>query len=144
MSSGRRWAQRAQAFFDRYGPRSIVLTRFVPMVRTFTPIVAGAGRMGHRTFGVYNVIGGALWGTGVTVLGALLGRITFVRNNIELILVGVVLVSLAPIAVELIRARRRARRFYACPVPATATRYPAPRTVSITVRPYGWSIFFRR
>ncbi|WP_426514752.1 DedA family protein [Dactylosporangium sp. McL0621] len=101
---------RAQEFFDRYGARSIVLARFVPIVRTFTPIVAGASRMRYRTFSLYNVIGGALWGTGVTLLGYFLGQIAFVRSNIEFILIGIVALSVVPIAVELLRARARARR----------------------------------
>ncbi|GAA2350384.1 hypothetical protein GCM10010170_039900 [Dactylosporangium salmoneum] len=100
---------RAQEFFARYGPRSIVLARFVPIVRTFTPIVAGASRMHYRVFTLYNVIGGALWGTGVTLLGYYLGQIEFVRSNIELILVGIVALSVVPIAIELLRARARAR-----------------------------------
>jgi membrane-associated protein len=98
---------KAQEFFARYGARSIVLARFVPIVRTFTPIVAGASHMHYRTFVLYNVIGGCLWGTGVTVLGYFLGQITFVKSNIELILVGIVVVSVVPIAIELLRARRR-------------------------------------
>ncbi|MFD0577140.1 DedA family protein [Dactylosporangium darangshiense] len=100
---------RAQEFFDRYGPRSIVLARFVPIVRTFTPIVAGASHMQYRTFSLYNVIGGALWGTGVTLLGYFLGQVEFVKANIELILVGIVALSVVPIVVELLRARARAR-----------------------------------
>ncbi|MFB9442994.1 VTT domain-containing protein [Dactylosporangium vinaceum] len=101
---------RATEFFARYGPRSIVLARFVPIVRTFTPIVAGASRMHYRTFSLYNVIGGSLWGTGVTVLGYFLGQVTFVKSNIELILIGIVVLSVVPIAVELLRGRARARR----------------------------------
>ncbi|MEU0556704.1 VTT domain-containing protein [Dactylosporangium sp. NPDC006015] len=101
---------KAQEFFERHGARSIVLARFVPIVRTFTPIVAGASRMHYRTFIVYNVLGGILWSCGVTVLGYFLGQVTFVKDNIELILIGIVVVSVAPIAVELLRARSRARR----------------------------------
>ena len=100
---------RAQGFFDRYGARSIILARFVPIVRTFTPIVAGASRMHYRSFLSYNVIGGAGWATGVTVLGYFLGQVAFVRSNIELILVGIVVLSVVPIGVELLRGRRRAR-----------------------------------
>lgn len=105
----REYLNRAEAFFDRYGSRSIVLARFVPIVRTFTPIVAGASHMHYRRFLAYNMIGGVLWGTGVTVLGYFLGQVSFVRSNIEFILIGIVVVSVVPVLVELIRARRRAR-----------------------------------
>ena len=81
----------------------------MPIVRTFTPIIAGASRMHYRRFSAYNVAGGILWGCGVTVLGYYLGRIAFVRSNIEWILAAIVLVSVVPVGVELIRARRRAR-----------------------------------
>ncbi|MBE1485941.1 DedA family protein [Plantactinospora soyae] len=101
---------KAHEFFEKYGARSIVLARFVPIVRTFTPIVAGVSGMRYRTFVIYNVIGGVLWGTGVTVLGFFLGQIPFVKENIELILIGIVFVSVVPIAVELLRARLAARR----------------------------------
>ncbi|MFD4768443.1 DedA family protein [Streptomyces niveus] len=102
--------EKANAFFERYGPRSIVLARFVPIVRTFTPVIAGVGAMRYRTFVVFNVIGGTLWGVGVTVLGYFLGQIDFVKTNIELILIAIVVVSLLPIAIEYARTRRRARR----------------------------------
>jgi membrane-associated protein len=98
---------RAATFFDKYGARSIVLARFVPIVRTFTPIVAGASRMRYRKFLMFNVLGGVLWGCGVTILGYFLGQVAFVKSNIEFILVGIVLVSLIPVIVELIRGRRR-------------------------------------
>ncbi|MFJ9519590.1 DedA family protein [Kitasatospora sp. NPDC101801] len=102
--------EKAAAFFDRHGPKAIVLARFVPIVRTFTPIVAGVSRMNYRTFVVYNVVGGVLWGAGVTVLGYFLGQIPFVRDNIEAILIAIVLVSVIPVVVELLRARRAAQR----------------------------------
>ncbi|MFJ6824159.1 DedA family protein [Streptomyces niveus] len=102
--------EKANAFFERYGPRSIVLARFVPIVRTFTPVIAGVGAMRYRTFVVFNVIGGTLWGVGVTVLGYFLGQIDFVKTNIELILIAIVVVSLLPIGVEYARARRGTRR----------------------------------
>lgn len=100
---------RARGFFARHGARSIVLARFVPIVRTFTPIVAGASHMHYRTFLIYNMIGGTLWGCGVTILGYFLGQVGFVRSNIELILIGVVVLSVIPIGVELLRGRRRGR-----------------------------------
>jgi membrane-associated protein len=101
---------KAQDFFERYGARSIVLARFVPIVRTFTPIVAGVSRMNYRTFVIYNVAGGVLWGTGVTVLGYFLGQVPFAKANIEYMLIGIVFVSVLPIALELIRGWLTARR----------------------------------
>src|SRR3954465_10224592 len=74
---------RAREFFAKYGARSIVLARFVPIVRTFTPIVAGASHMRYRTFLVFNVLGATAWGCGVTILGYFLGQVAFVRSNIE-------------------------------------------------------------
>lgn len=101
---------RAQEFFDKYGARSIVLARFVPVVRTFTPIIAGASHMNYRIFVTYNVIGGLLWGSGVTILGYYLGQVEFVKNNVEIMLIAIVLVSLIPIVVELALAHRRRGR----------------------------------
>ncbi|PWU51667.1 hypothetical protein DLE60_32080 [Micromonospora globispora] len=100
--------QRTNDFFARYGARSIVLARFVPIVRTFTPIIAGVSRMHYRTFLIYNMLGGALWGIGVTVLGYFLGQIAFVKSNIEFILLGIVVISVVPIGIQLLRSRRHA------------------------------------
>lgn len=99
--------EKANAFFGKYGPRSIVLARFVPVVRTFTPIVAGVSAMHYRTFVLFNVIGGTLWAVGVTVLGYFLGQIDFVKIHIELILIAIVALSVIPLAVEYLRTRRR-------------------------------------
>ncbi|GIJ22675.1 DedA family protein [Micromonospora lutea] len=101
---------KAHDFFEKYGARSVVLARFVPIVRTFTPIVAGVSRMNYRTFVTYNIVGGILWGTGVTVLGYFLGQVPFVKANIEFILIGIVGLSVLPIAVELLRAWLAAKR----------------------------------
>ncbi|MFI1994148.1 DedA family protein [Actinoplanes sp. NPDC020271] len=101
---------RARDFFAKYGARSIVLARFVPIVRTFTPIVAGASHMRYRRFLLFNVIGGTLWACGVTILGYFLGQIAFVKSNIEFILIGIVAVSVIPIAVEFLRSRKRTAR----------------------------------
>jgi membrane-associated protein len=102
--------QRAQEFFDRHGPKTILLARFVPIVRTFAPLVAGAGSMKYRTFVAYNVIGGLAWSVGVTTLGFYLGEVKWVRNNIETSLIAIVALSLLPVAFELLRHRRAARR----------------------------------
>jgi membrane-associated protein len=101
--------EKTHAFFERYGARAIILARFVPIVRTFITVMAGVGRMDFRTYAAYSAIGGVLWGTGVTLLGYYLGNIDFVRKHIELMLVLVVALSLIPIGLEILRARRTAR-----------------------------------
>lgn len=100
---------RAQEFFDRHGPRTIVLARFVPIVRTFAPVTAGVARMNYRTFLTYNIVGGVLWGVGVTTLGYFLGQVELIEANIEFVLIAIVGMSFVPIAIELLRGRRRAR-----------------------------------
>lgn len=102
----REYVERAELFFAEHGARTIVLARFVPIVRTLAPVMAGAARMPYRTFVLFNVIGGVLWGVGVTLLGYFLGQIAFVHDNIELIIIAIVAVSLIPAALELRRARR--------------------------------------
>ncbi|WP_250285499.1 MULTISPECIES: VTT domain-containing protein [unclassified Frankia] len=102
--------EKAHDFFERYGPRSVILARFVPIVRTFTPIVAGVSGMNYRLFVTFNIIGGLLWGTGVTVIGYFLGKVEFVAHNVEKIFIGIVLLSVIPIGFELLRARRRGGR----------------------------------
>jgi membrane-associated protein len=101
---------KAHDFFEKYGPKSLVLARFVPVVRTFTPIIAGVSGMKYRPFLIFNVIGGVLWGAGVTLLGSWLGKIEFVHKNIELILILIVLVSVVPIMIEFLRARSAAKK----------------------------------
>jgi membrane-associated protein len=93
-------------FFEKYGNRAIVLGRFVPIVRTFITVSAGVAQMPAKRYLTYSLIGGVAWAAGVTLLGAVLGQFAFVRNNIEMILILVVFVSLIPILVELVRARR--------------------------------------
>ncbi len=98
---------RANRFFDRYGAKTIVLARFVPIIRTFAPIVAGIGTMKYRTFVTFNIVGGLLWGAGVTSLGYYLGEISAVRNNIEIAIVAIVVISVLPMLIEVIRHRSR-------------------------------------
>jgi membrane-associated protein len=102
--------EQTNAYFDKYGGRTIVIARFVPFVRTYAPVAAGVGRMHYRHFVSYNVIGAFLWGVGVTVLGYFLGQITFIKDNIELILVAIVALSLVPVVIEVLRARRNGKK----------------------------------
>ena len=105
------YVDRSHDFFERYGARTIVLARFVPIVRTFAAVMAGASRMRFRTFAIYSVVGGVLWGAGMIALGYYLGHIPFVRNTleplIEPILIVVVVLSMVPAAIGLLRSRRR-------------------------------------
>jgi len=101
------YVERSREFFDRYGARTIVIARFVPIVRTLAPVMAGVSRMNYRTFVFFNVIGGIAWGVSVTTLGYFLGQVEFVHDNLEPIILGIVALSVLPIAVELLRARRR-------------------------------------
>ena len=103
------YVDKTYAFFDKHGPKAIVLARFVPIVRTFITVIAGVGKMDYRTYTIYSVLGGILWGAGVTSLGYALGGVDFVREHIEVILLAIVGISLVPIGVELLRSRGRRR-----------------------------------
>jgi membrane-associated protein len=102
--------EKAQRFFDKHGAKTIVLARFVPIVRTFAPIVAGVSTMRYRTFVTYNIVGGALWAIGITLLGYFLGQVDVVEQNLEVTLALIVGISLLPMAIELLRARAEAKR----------------------------------
>lgn len=99
--------EKTQGFFDKYGNRAIVMARFVPIVRTFITVMAGVGRMEPKRYFTYSLVGGVAWAAGVTVLGYFLGQFQVVRDNIELMLILIVLISVLPIIVEVIRARRQ-------------------------------------
>jgi membrane-associated protein len=104
------YVERSEAFFERHGPKAVVLARFVPIVRTFCPIVAGVSRMHYRTFVRFNVIGGVVWAVGFTQLGFWLGRVfPGIADRLELAIVVIVLFSLVPIGVEILRHRRRTK-----------------------------------
>ncbi len=101
------YVDQAEAFFARHGSKSIVLARFVPIVRTFAPIVAGVSKMHYRTFVKFNIIGGAIWAIGFTLLGYWLGKsFPWFGKNIEYAVLLIVLISLIPVALEFIRHRR--------------------------------------
>ncbi len=99
--------EKTQAFYDRHGGKTIVLARFVPIVRTFAPFVAGVGKMHYPTFLWFNVVGGLLWVGLCTVAGYFFGNIEAVKKHFELVVIGIVLVSVLPLAWEWWAARRR-------------------------------------
>jgi membrane-associated protein len=106
----KRNVDRAKAYFDKNGPRTIILARFIPVIRTFTPIVAGVGQMNYRKFVTYNVVGGVLWGGGVTVAGYLLGESIPDIDRWLLPIIGViVMVSFLPVILEVLKMRRHSK-----------------------------------
>jgi membrane-associated protein len=101
---------RAQEFYEKYGAKTIILARFVPIVRTFAPFVAGVGRMSYPKFFAYNVIGGVAWVLICVLAGVLFGQREFVKKNFELVIVAIVVISVLPMAIEFLRARRAAKQ----------------------------------
>ena len=106
----RQHLDRAHAFFEKYGGMAVVLTRFVPIIRTFVPFVAGAGAMRYPTFALYNVAGGVLW-VGICLgAGYLFGNVPVVKNNFSLVALGIVAVSMIPMLVEWMKHKRKGQR----------------------------------
>ena len=103
----RAYLDRAHAFFETYGGKAVILGRFVPIVRTFVPFVAGAAQMTSASFVLYNLVGAAAW-VGLCVgAGLLFGNVPIVKNNFSLVTIGIVFVSVLPVLVEFVRQRRR-------------------------------------
>jgi membrane-associated protein len=101
----RKALDRAHAFYERHGGKTIVITRFVPIIRTFAPFVAGVGSMTHTRFQLFNIAGGVLWVASLLYAGFFFGNIPFIRNNLTLVIFGIVGLSVAPVALEYLRHR---------------------------------------
>ena len=121
--------KRTNAFFDRFGALAVIVARFVPVVRTFAPVAAGVGRMNRRRYAIYNLIGGLLWGGGLTFAGYLLGNIppvaNFVTKYIDLVLLAVVVLTALTALVHYLQGVIRARRHPS----------PIPTEAEVTLRP---------
>ncbi len=104
----KRHLDRTHAFFEKYGGKTIIIARFVPIVRTFAPFVAGAGDMSYRRFMAYNVIGAVLWVVLCTLAGYFFGNLPFVKKNFSVVILGIIIVSILPAVVEFWREWRRA------------------------------------
>ena len=102
--------ERTHDFYERYGGKTIILARFVPIVRTFAPFVAGMGRMTYRKFMLYNVVGGIVWVASFLLLGWKFGNLESVRKNFTLVILAIIVISILPGVFEFIREWRRARR----------------------------------
>ena len=106
----REYLEKTHRFFEKYGGKTIILARFVPIVRTFAPTVAGVGKMPYRKFLAYNVVGGVLWVLGMTSVGYFLGRtVPNIEKHLHVVVAVVIVVSFLPLVNEWIQARRRAR-----------------------------------
>ena len=100
------YVDKTHAFFEKYGARAIILARFVPIVRTFITAIAGVAKMDFRKYAIYSTIGGVLWAGIITLAGYYLGNFTIIKDNIEIVLILVVLISIIPIIIEYIKHRR--------------------------------------
>jgi len=103
------YLEKTHAFFEKHGGKAIFLARFVPIVRTFAPFVAGIGKMSYSYFATYNVVGGITWVALFTLLGYFFGNIPFVKKNFEFVIIAIILISVVPMFVEWYKARREAR-----------------------------------
>jgi membrane-associated protein len=103
------YLDKTHAFFEKHGGKAIFLARFVPIVRTFAPFVAGIGRMSYGYFATYNVVGGITWVVVFTLLGYFFGNIPFVKKNFELVIVAIIVISVVPMFVEWWKARRESK-----------------------------------
>jgi membrane-associated protein len=101
------YLKKTEQFYERYGNKTIVLARFVPIVRTFAPFLAGVGRMNYRTFGLYNAFGAALWVVSLVGAGHLFGEVPFVKQNFEFVILAIIIISLLPPVIEVLRERGR-------------------------------------
>jgi len=109
----------AKAFYERHGGKAIVLARFMPLVRTFTPFVAGVSRMGYRRFAFYNVIGGVAWVASMTLAGYWLGQFPLVKQHFEKVIILIVLVSISPLVIGVLKSWLTRRRAKALKEPVT-------------------------
>ncbi|CAG7607533.1 VTT domain-containing protein [Leucobacter soli] len=117
--------ERTHAFFEKHGPKAIIIARFLPIFRAFVPAAAGVGHMSYRSFVVYNAIGALLWGVGVTLIGYFLGQIPFVQEYSEIFIIVLVLIPGIPILIELWRAFSAGRRRRREAAAAAAASEPA-------------------
>jgi membrane-associated protein len=106
----REYLEKTQAFYDKHGGKTIILARFIPIVRTFAPFVAGIGTMRYPRFLAYNVVGAVIWVTGFVWLGYAFGNIPAVKERFSLVILGIIFVSVLPIALEMFKGWKSGRR----------------------------------
>jgi len=106
----REYIERTDAFFEKHGGKTIIIARFIPIIRTFAPFVAGVGTMPYRRFILFNVVGGICWVTIALFSGYFFGNIPFVKNNFSMVILGIVVVSLIPVVTALVKNKVAAKR----------------------------------
>lgn len=99
------YLDKTQSFYEKYGPKTIIMARFVPIVRTFAPFAAGIAKMNYSRFLTYDILGGAIWIVSLTFAGYFLGEIPIIRDNIELVALIIVFLSILPVIIEVIKAK---------------------------------------
>ena len=104
----KKYLQSTEAFFEKNGVKAIIMARFVPIVRTFITAMAGVAKMNYRDYAMYSIVGGIIWGTGLTWLGAILGKIKFVAENIELMAILIIIISFIPVFLERRKVKKKA------------------------------------
>ena len=105
-----KYIDQTHAFYEKHGPKTIIIARFVPIVRTFAPFVAGIGEMSYPKFIKFNIIGGVSWVLGLTLMGYFFGNLTIVQENFEIVIFGIIGLSILPMIIEIIRAKRKTRK----------------------------------
>lgn len=125
----------AHEFYEKYGGKTIILARFIPIIRTFAPFVAGIGKMSYAKFAVYNITGGVAWVLSLTLVGRYFGGVEFVKKHFEIVIFAIIILSLVPAVWEFLRARRESRKKAANPAPPPPAP-PAPRN-PVVMEPLG-------
>jgi membrane-associated protein len=100
-----KWIDDVQSYFERHGTKTIIIARFMPIVRTVTPFVSGLGKMNYKIFLPYDIVGGVIWVTIVTIIGYFLGTVPFVERNLEKFILGIVFLSILPIIIKAIKTK---------------------------------------
>ena len=104
------YIDKTHEFYEKHGPKAIIIARFVPIVRTFAPFVAGIGEMEYRKFAIYNIAGGAIWVVGLTLLGYWFGNMEIVRKNFEIVIFGIIGISVLPIIIGFLTRSKKATK----------------------------------